>query len=221
MKYIYQIYYYFLFILKNPEKIEFHPRYNKRLKYGFTVGNRHFYRFAHDYEIFESRFRYMKTFYQEVENKLTSQDINDFSDATRKYLEDYKKSIHSKEPLPELLEKAIELQSEMKYRSEWLFEPTSLYKYASVIYFDLQEDITDYDMDYNHDKIKHWSKKKELLKVLLKELMENVEGLLTLSNESFKEYLSELQKSKNKQTALILTSSIKDTEDKKRTEVTI
>ena len=221
MKYIYNIYYYFLFKIKNPESIEFHPRYNKRVKFGFTVGNRHYYRFAHDYEIFESRFRYLKTFYAEVENKLTSQDINDFSDATKKYLEDYKKSIHSKEPQPDLLEKAIELQSEMKYRSEWLFEPTSLYKYASVLYFDLQEDVTDYDMEYNHTKIKYWSKKKSLLRLLLKELMSNAENLLSLSKEDFQTYLSSLQKGKNKQLELMSISGIKDTDNRSETEVTI
>jgi hypothetical protein len=163
----------------------------------------------------------MKTFYSEVENKLTSQDINDFSDATKQYLEDYKNSIHAKEPKPELLEHAIELQSEMKYRSEWLFEPTSLYKYASVIYFDLQEDITDYDMEYNHSKIKYWAKKKSLLRTLLKELMENVDGLLSLSKEGFKEYLLNLQESKNRQTELISISNIKDIKNRQETEAMI
>ena len=215
------IYYYFLFKVKNPEIVTIHPRYNKHIKYGFSVGSRHYYRFAYDYDIFENRFRYLKTFYQEVENKLTSQDINEFSDATKKYLEDYKKSIHSKDPKPELLEKAIGLQAELKYRSKWLFEPTSLYKYASVIYFDLQENLTDYDVLYNHDKIRYWSKKKTLLRLLLKELMTGVGTLLELSSEDFLEYLSEIQKAKNKQEQLILSSGSMDKEGKSETELLI
>lgn len=206
---------------ENPEEIKVHPRYNKAIKYGFTVGKIHYYRFAYDYDIFENRFKYLKTFYQEVQNKLTSQDINEFSDATVKYLDDYKKSIHTKEPKPELLEKALELQGELKYRSEWLFEPTSLYKYASVIYFDLNELVQDYDMAYNHEKIKHWAKKKSLLRLILKELMTNAVSLLTLSKEDFINYLSQVQKSKDNQAELIQNSGVKDSNNNSEIGITI
>ena len=221
MKHLYNIYYFFLFKIKNPKEITTHPKYDKHIKFGFTVGNKHYYRFSYDYDIFESRFRYLKTFYQEVENKLTSQDINDFSDASIKYLDDYKLSIHKGEPKPELLEQAIELQGEMKYRSTWLFEPTSLFKYASVLYFDLQENLLDYDVEYNHEKIIYWSKKKSLLRLLLKELMNNVENLLHLSSEDFNQYLSQIQKAKDKQNELISGSNIEGTNNNKETEVTI
>ena len=202
-KLIYNIYYNFLFKIKDPKIITVHPRYDKQIKYGFSVGSKHYYRLAHDYDIFESRFRYIKTFYQEVENKLTSTDINEFADATNKYLEDYEKSLHKGEPAPLLLTQAKELQKELKYRSEWLFEPTSLYKYASVFYFDLQEDIVEYDVEYNHDKIIYWSKKKTLLRLLLEELMTGVENLLALSKDDFQTYLSTIQVQKDKQQKLI------------------
>jgi len=214
-----KIYYYFSFKYKNPEEVTAHPRYDKQIKYGFSVGSKHYYRLLHDYDIFESRFKYLKTFYQEVENKLTSNDINGFSDATVKYLEDYEKSLHAGEPKPDLLSKAKELQLEVKYRSEWLFEPTSLYKYASVFYFDLQEDIKDYDVEYNHDKIVYWSKKKTLLRTLLKELMTGVENLLALSKDDFETYLSNIQTKKDKQLKLVLDSELENY--KKSTEVTI
>ena len=219
MKLFYKIYYYFLFKIKDPKEVTTHPKYDKHIKYGFSVGSVHYYRFMHDYEIFQSRFRYLKTFYQEVENKLTSQDINEFSDSTIKYLDDYKESLHKGKPKPILLEKAIELQSELKYRSEWLFEPTSLYKYASVLYFDLQENLIDYDVEYNHKKIKYWSKKKTLLRMLLMELMSGVENLLHLSSEDFHHYLSEMQEKKDKQEELIRGSGIFRTESKESTEI--
>ncbi len=199
----YNIYYYFLFKIKDPKKVIQHPRFDRSIKYGFTTGNRHYYRMTHDYDIYENRFRYLKTFYQEVENKLTSDDINEFADATVKYLN---KSQYIE---------AGQLMQELKYRSTWLFEPTSLYKYASVIYFDLQEDIRDYDMNYCHKKIRYWSKKKELLRTLLKELMSGVESLLTLSSTDFNHYISELQKAKNKQQSLISESGL--TNNKKST----
>ena len=216
-KIIFNIYYYFLFKVKDPKKVTLHPRYDKHIKYGFSVGSKHYYRLAHDYDIFESRFGYLKTFYQEVENKITSNDLKEFADATEKYIEDYEKSLHKGEPKPELLVNAKELQKELKYRSEWLFEPTSLYKYASVFYFDLQEDIKDYDVEYNHDKIIYWSKKKTLLRTLLEELMTGVENLLALSKEDFNSYLSEIQRRKDVQQKLILDSGL--TNNKKSTEI--
>lgn len=206
MKHLYNLYYYFLFKIKDPEKVTNHPRYNLQIKYAFRVGNKYYYRLSHDYDIPQNRFRYLKTYWQEVENKLTSNDINEFGSATEKYLEDYKKSLHKGEPIPELLDKAILLQGELKYRSKWLFEPTSLFKYASVLYFDLSEPIKDYDMEYNQSKIVLWSKKKELLRTFLQELMGNAESLLNLSTQDLKTYLSELQKMKDKQQQLISNS---------------
>lgn len=206
MKHLYNIYYYFLFKIKDPKEVTIHPRYDKHITYGFSVGFKHYYRFKNDWDVFENRFKYLKTFYQEVENKLTSQDINQFGEATKNYIQDYKKSLHKGDPKPDLLDKAEQLQDELEYRSKWLFEPTSLYKYASVLYFDLQEDVTDYDVGYNHEKIRYWSKKKELLRMLLKELMTGVESLLALSNEDFRSYLSELQQKKDDQQKLISDS---------------
>lgn len=197
MKYLYNIYYYFLFKIKDPKKVTQHPRFDRPIKYGFTVGNKHYYRLKDDYDIYENRFRYLKTFYQEVENKLTSNDINEFCAAAKKYINK-----------GEYIE-AGKLLDELEYRSTWLFEPTSLYKYASVIYFDLGEDIRDYNMKYCHDKIEYWSKKKELLRMLLKELMTGVENLLDISSNDFHRYILELQEAKNKQQKLILDSGHK------------
>jgi len=203
----YNIYYWIKFKFNNPEDITLHPRFDVHIKYGFSVGSKHYYRCLHDYDIRESRFRYLKTYFQEVENKLTAQDIQEFADATIEYMNKNK------------MIEAGQLMKELKYRSEWLFEPTSLYKYASVIYFDLGENILDYDMTYNHAKIRYWSKKKELLRMLLKELMTGAETLLNLSNEDFEHYISVLQQKKDEQQNLILASGV--CESNKSTEQTI
>lgn len=192
---------------QDPKAVTIHPRYDKQIKYGFTVGGVHYYRFYKDYDIFENRFRYLKTFWQEVENKLTQNDIKEFCDAAIKYINDGKYI------------QAGQLLDEMKYRTEWLFEPTSLYKFASVIYFPLDEDVTDYNVEFNHDKIKLWSKKKELLRLFLRELMENAGDLLALSSEDFTTYLSQLQDRLEKQQKFISDSGLG--KSKNETEVKI
>jgi hydrogenase maturation factor HypF (carbamoyltransferase family) len=197
MKYFWNIYYKILFKIKKPQDVKIHPRYDKHIKYSFSVGNKHYYRFLNDYDIFENRFRYLKTYWQEVENKMTSNDINQFMEAIKKYINDGKYI------------EAGQLADEVSYRSKWLFEPTSLYKFASVIHFDLQEDVTDYDMQYNNDKIRLWAKKKELLRDFLKELMENAGELLTISSSDFQDYLFQLQKKIEKQQKLVSESGVK------------
>lgn len=191
MRLLRRIYYFFVFLVKKPQDVTIHPRYDMHIKYGFSVGNRHYYRCLHDYDIRENRFRYLKTYWQEVQNKLTSQDINDFCDKAIQLINENK------------IVEAGKILDEMKYRSTWLFEPTSLYKYASVLYFDLSENIKDYDVEYNHEKIRIWSKKKTLLRMLLKDLMTGAEELLALSNNDFNYYITKLQEAKDKQEKLV------------------
>ncbi len=217
---IYNIYYYFLFKFKNPKKVKLHPRFDKPIKFGFRVGNRYFFRLAHDYDMYENRFRYLKTFYTEVQNKLTSADINEFCEASRNHINNYIKAIHEQKEIdPRELSRAIGLLDEMEHRSTWYFEPTSLYKYASVVYFDLSEDIRDYDVIYSNKKIEHWSKKKTLFRLILKELMEGVENLLTLSSNDFNYYISQIQEKKDKQQNLISEAGLID--NKKSIEITM
>ena len=90
MKHIYNTYYWLLFKIKDPKKVIRHPRFDKPIKYGFTTGGKHYYRLTNDYDIYENRFRYLKTFYQEVQNKLTSNDINEFCQAAKNYINDGK-----------------------------------------------------------------------------------------------------------------------------------
>jgi len=207
MKYLRNFYYWIKFLFTDPEKVTIHPRYNMHLKYGFSCGGKHYYRCLHDYDIRENRFRYLRTYYQEVQNKLTSQDINAFCD---KAMEE----INNGKPI-----EAGKILDEMKYRSTWLFEPTSLFKYASVIYFDLSENIEDYDVIYNQDKIKLWSKKKGVLRMFLQELMTGLDELLSLSKNDFQYYMERLQEAKEKQQKLIYNKE--NLKNNELTDVTI
>ena len=182
MKFIYNLYYSILFKIKDPKKVLTHPRYDLHIKYGFSVGDRHYYRLLHDYDIPENRYRFLQTYYDDATRKVSASDIEEFCNTTISLLDKGKKT------------EAGALQLELKHRvKEWIFEPTTLFKYASVLYFDLQENILDYDIQYNNDKIVNWSKKKSVLRLFLKELMENANSLLELSSEDFTHYLSQLQ----------------------------
>lgn len=104
------------------------------------------------------------------------------------------------------LVKTGQLLSELKYRLEWAFEPDTLYRYASVYYFDLKENINQYDSVYNKRKIDRF-KKKEMLTYFVRELIEGSEKLLELSKTDLETYLQELEE--KKKSSLISESSPK------------
>lgn len=54
------------------------------------------------------------------------------------------------------IEKLIVLKNQIKDRLQWAFTPDLVYKYASVIYFDEQENPTTYDAAYADKKIAFW-----------------------------------------------------------------
>lgn len=90
--------------------------------------------------------------------------------------------------------KISQLALQLRERTEWIFEPDSVYKYASVILFDKNESPYDYDMKYNLDvKIKKW---KELgvssffLSIPIKRLF----PLLNLSEQDLSQYLEMIEK---------------------------
>lgn len=52
---------------------------------------------------------------------------------------------------------AIQYAQTLKERAEYIFEPVTLMKLASVVYFDATEDPDIYDAKYGAKKIKRWS----------------------------------------------------------------
>jgi hypothetical protein len=54
------------------------------------------------------------------------------------------------------IEKLITLKNQIKDRLSWAYTPDMVFKYASVVYFDDQENPETYDEVYNAEKIEFW-----------------------------------------------------------------
>ena len=100
--------------------------------------------------------------------------------------------------------KVFKIFEEVEYRCDWLFEPESLFRLYSVITFDLQEDLLDYDVNYNKPKIEAFKKKAEIFSTILRKLVSGSETLLNLSQEDLNQYISKLQERLQMQQELIL-----------------
>jgi len=131
----------------------------KRIKYAFTVGITDYYQLVNDLDLPEKRFAYLRHYYHEMQMRLTKETLLEFMDAMKKAVNPEKgKSVE--------LGKVDRLIDEITERTKWLFEPESLYRMASVVYFTLDEDITDYDERENEAKIKAFKKKDHVIPFL-------------------------------------------------------
>lgn len=102
------------------------------------------------------------------------------------------------------------LIAQMDERLEWILEPESIYKYASVIIFDESENPYDYDMKYNMEvKIPRW-KALGLSSFFLSQPVKRLFPALDLSAEDLDTYLKTQAKVNKAQLENIFTTLSKD-----------
>ena len=157
----------------------------KTIKWCFEVNGKDYYQMVHDYEMPVERFSFAKKFYEEVQNRVTHEELTKLCERGQEMLDKGE------------LGKTWKMLDDLKYQLSWAFEPTSLLRFASVIYFDLQENLEDYDAKYNAPKIEAF-KKKEIFTYLLRKLMSGSEVLSSLSPDDLDTYLMELKTAKEK-----------------------
>jgi hypothetical protein len=87
------------------------------------------------------RFQKMNEFIREVDLRMSSKDLIE-------YLDTMKKAANKGE-----LVSVVELLDAVEYRAKQFLETDTFYRLFSCAYFPLDEDLTDYDYDYNEQKI--------------------------------------------------------------------
>lgn len=182
---------------KKPEKVVFHPRVKIPIKYAFECEGKHFYQAVNDYEVPKRRFAFAKKFYDEMQNKVTSETLTQFCEKGKELCSGKDGKVD--------LGQVWKLWDELHYRSQWLFEPESLLRFASVVYFTLDENLNDYDFEYNKIKIASFEKKK-LTTTFLKMLSTGQKILSDLSPDALQAYLYELTCQVERQKKMLNTS---------------
>jgi hypothetical protein len=173
-----------------PKEIKTHPKLGIHIEWQFEVGGKHYYKCLNDYEIPTLRFRFATKFYQEMANKVTHDELRNLCKMMKEYLNGGVKGEIK-------IGEAYKLVDDLEYQLDWAFEPESLLRLASVIYFDLGENISDYDSSYNKEKIATF-KKKAVFTYLVKKLMSGSAILANLSTKDLDTYLSEMLEEKEK-----------------------
>jgi hypothetical protein len=175
---------------QHPTDIHFHPVNKRPIKWVMKVGSMDLYEFVNTYEMPRKRFAFAQKFFQETQSKITSESLLEFTGACKKLINEGK------------LGECFRLLDELEYRNKWTFEPETLLRLGAVLYFTLDEDVTDYDFDYNDKKIELF-KKKDMLVHFLKLLTNGQAILNSLSPEDLVTYLLQVNEVKEKQQTLI------------------
>lgn len=84
--------------------------------------------------------------------------------------------------------KCLEQLSIMEQRANIAFEPETVYRLASCLYFDDQEILSGYDKAHNEKKIELWKKHGDT-DFFFHKLFQDATGLIATSKEDLKSYL--------------------------------
>jgi len=167
--------------ITDPKKVKIHPIYNKVIEYSFTCDGIHYYKLVSPSDIYQDRASFMIQFSTEMDMRLTSDMLNEYMDQiiAATVIKDNQIDLGAIQTIAH----------EINYRQEWLFEPDSLMRMASVIFFDLKEDIRTFDWQYNTDKMDTWKKKEKVLPFLIGQLIDGHNPFLNLSKNDSHLYL--------------------------------
>lgn len=167
-----------------PEFNMTHPDVAHNIEFAFKAGGKTYYRFKEERLIPAGRFKYIYAFSKEVDMRMSLEIL-------KNYVKDFKDLLNGSGPkkviqIGELWKLVLNLES----RIALAFEPDTVERLASVVYFDGDEDLSTFDRKYGAKKIENW-KKYNVRDFFLTKPMGELLGLRNTSVESLGDYIQE------------------------------
>lgn len=119
-----------------------HPDVKAVTEFAFEIEGKEFYSFKNLLDMPAPRYQRIQEFMREAEMRITSESLSDFIGLVKDALNKGK-----------ITDAVIFLNSVENLTSQFI-ETDTFYRLFTCLFFDLEEDITDYDFDYNEYKIK-------------------------------------------------------------------
>ncbi len=162
----------------------YHPDYTNKTDFAFEAGGVKYFCFKKDSDMRYGRYVVMQTFLQEyflrVDLTTLQGDIKRLQKWLNPEVKDGKGQLE--------LGKSLELLSIMEQRAQIAFEPDTVFRLASCLYFDDQELLSEYDNEYNQTKINSW-REAESTDFFFHKLFQDVTGLTDISKDGLTTYL--------------------------------
>jgi hypothetical protein len=172
---------------KKTPKPEFnlsHPDVANLIEEAFKAGGKTYYRFKEERLIPVGRYKYIYSYLKEVDLRMNLETLQN-------YVKDFKNLLNGSGPkkviqIGELWKLLLNLES----RISLAFEPATVERLASVVYFDDTEDLSTYDKKYGTQKVEIWKKHLKHDFFLTKPIGELL-GLKDISIESLEGYIQQ------------------------------
>lgn len=167
-----------------PEFNLHHPDIAPHVEFAFDCDGVAYYRFAAgEFKMPVGRHKFVEAYLSQSELRMDLKTLIGYLDQIDKYLNNGQ------------LAKVAIASYAIRSRCNMGFEPETIERLASVVYFDESEDLSDYNPDYGTKKIEIW-KKKDFLGFFMTKPIEELCSLKDISEESLRSYITQIEVSK-------------------------
>lgn len=165
----------------------YNPAYEGKIDFSFESGGIKYYSFKSDTDMRYGRYVILQTFLQEYYLRTDLDTLKSNIKSLKKFLNPTLKD--GKGQLE--IGRACELLDVMEQQAEIAFEPETVYRLASCLYFDDQELLTSYDKEHNDKKIASW-KEANTVDFFFDKLFQELTNLRVTSREGLLNYLEKV-----------------------------
>lgn len=159
-----------------------HPDLAGKFEEAFTCKGVKYYRAIPDFVLPVGRYKWIDAALNEVDIRMTLPVLKAFIIELKKSLNVTNGQIR--------LDKAFQVIANIETRCELAFEPETVKRLASIVYFDETEDLRDYNQEYGQKKIKFWEDNGNYDFFLTRPIAELL-NLSNISEMSLKKYILE------------------------------
>lgn len=157
-----------------------HPDMAHKIEFAFQSGNKKYYQFTEEFEIPAGRYKWISAYLQEHDLRIDPKVLSDYCDQIDAAINQGKMS-----------QVAI-IAEKIRGRTKLAFNPDTIKRLASVIYFDETEDLSDLSLSHAHEKIKIWDKNDTVTFFLTRPIRELL-GLNDTSETLLRNYLTSIR----------------------------
>lgn len=160
-----------------------HPNYSSLIEFAFQSGKTKFFQFKQDTEIRTGRYMIIQNILQEVYLRIDRERLAQYIKRITSEIDGSRGQIN--------IGNALAYLGQLNTMTELAFEPDTVYRLASVIYFDETEDLRKWDRKYNEQKIVGW-KENGTLDFFFNKPFRELIGLKDISLTDLKDYLEKV-----------------------------
>lgn len=166
------------------------PEVKSEIEHAFTVKGKKYYCFKRDTAMRYGRYMVLQAFLQEYYLRVSLEVLQRDIAQLKKWLNP---PINQKGESRIEMGKALELLEIMEQRTKIAFEPETVYRLASCVYFDDKENILSYDRKYNEAKIASW-KREGSVDFFYHKLFQELTLLTAISKDDLENFLRDVPK---------------------------